>query len=198
MTESNDAAQLLAKVKVGDQQAATDLFHRFANRLVGLARNRLDLNLRRKVDPEDIVQSVFVSFFRRHDAGEIDIQSWESLWSLLAVITVHKCGHKIRYYRAAMRDTDEERSAVRYTDDSAVAWEAVAKEPTASQAAMFNEALAELMKSLETRERQILTLHFQGYPVEEISQQVKRSERTVRRVLDRIRNQLEADACEKI
>ena len=196
MSTPIEAAGLLAEVKAGDQQAATDLFQRFANRLVGLARSRLDLDLRRKVDPEEIVQSVFGSFFRRHGAGEVDVQSWESLWSLLAVITVHKCGHQIRYYRAAKRDAGQEISALRFTDDTVADWEAVAKDPTPSHAAMFNEALAELMKSLAERERQMLTLSLQGYTVEEISAQVRRSERTVRRVLDRIRTQLE-DRCDE-
>ena len=56
---------------------------------------------------------------------------------------------------------------------------------------MFNEALEELMRSLEERERQMLKLHLQGLSVEEISAEVHRSQRTVRRVLDRIRNHLE-------
>ena len=133
MTEPTEAAGLLAEVKAGDQQAATDLFQRFANRLVGLARSRLDLDLRRKVDPEDVVQSVFGSFFRRNGAGEIDVQSWESLWSLLAVITVHKCGHKIRYYRAGKRAAGQEQSAVRYTEDSSIHWEAVARDRRVSR-----------------------------------------------------------------
>ncbi len=192
MSEPLEAAGLLAQVKAGDQQAATDLFHQFANRLVGLARRELDLDLRRKVDPEDVVQSVFGSFFRRHGAGEIDVQSWESLWSLLAVITVHKCGHKIRYYRAGKRDAGRERSAVRYTDDSRTDWETVAKDPTPSHAAMLKEELQKLMASLEAIERQMLTLHLRSDTVEEISKQVGRSERTVRRVLKRIRSQLEA------
>ena len=191
MSDPIEAAGLLAEVKTGDQQAATDLFQRFANRLVGLARSRLDVDLRRKVDPEDIVQSVFGSFFRRHGAGEVDVQSWESLWSLLTVITVHKCGHQIRYYRAAKRDAALEQAPVQFTEDSAIHWEAVARDPSPSQAAMLTEAVDELMRSLDERERQMLTLSLQGYRVEEISDQVGRSERTVRRVLQRIRGQLE-------
>ena len=105
------AAALLAQVKAGDQQAATALFRQFANRLVGLARRQIDLDLRRKFDPEDVMQSVMASFFRRHGAGEIDVQSDQSLWALLAVMTVHKCGHKIRYSRAAKRNAGQELSA---------------------------------------------------------------------------------------
>ena len=197
MTEPTEAAGLLAEVKAGDQQAATDLFQRFANRLVGLARSRLDLDLRRKVDPEDVVQSVFGSFFRRNGAGEIDVQSWESLWSLLAVITVHKCGHKIRYYRAGKRAAGQEQSAVRYTEDSSIHWEAVARDPSPSHAAMLKEALEELMSQLDERGRQMLTLSLQGFSAAEISEQVGRSARTVRRILEGIRSDLES-RCETV
>lgn len=195
MPESIKAAQLLADVRAGDPQAATKLFHLFANRLVGLARGRLDLDVRRKVDPEDVVQSVFCSFFRRAEAGEIDVANWESLWSLLAVITVHKCGHQIRFYRTAKRDTGLERSAVHYTESSAMHWEAVARDPSPSHAAILTETVEELMRSLEERERQMLALSLQSYSVGEISEQVGRSERTVRRVLERIRMELESRCC---
>ena len=191
MSEPINATHLLADVRAGDQQAATTLFHRFANRLVGLARSRLDLDLLRKVDPEDIVQSVFSTFFRRNGVGEIDVESWESLWSLLAVITVHKCGHQIRYYRAAKRDAGQERSAVWYSEDSSIHWEAVAGDPSPSHAAILTETVEELMRGLVERERQMLALSLQGYDAREISEQVGRSERTVRRVLERIRTELE-------
>ena len=192
ISESTDAVELLANVKAGDQPAASDLFHRFASRLVVLARRRLDSDLQRKIDPEDVVQSVFGSFFRRHRADQIDVQNWESLWSLLAVITVHKCGHHIRYYRAAKRNARQEQDCVRFTEDSAVHWEAVASDPGPPHIAMLNEAMTELMQSLDWRDRQILTLTLQGYSAEEVSSQINRSMRTVRRVLDRIRSNLES------
>lgn len=192
MSAPLEASDLLARIKNGDQQAATDLFERFASRLVNLARHEIDLELRRKIDPEDVMQSAFRSFFQRYGTGEIDVQSWESLWSLLAVITVHKCRHKIRYCRAEKRDVGRERSALRYTEASHSAWVAVSKDPTASHAAMLKEEHQLLMRSLESSERRMLRLHLRGETIEEISIQVARSERTVRRVLRRIRDQLEA------
>lgn len=188
----NDAALLLADVRAGNQSAAHDLFHLFANRLVGLARKRLDFDLRAKIDPEDIVQSVFGSFFRRNDAGEINIESWESLWSLLAIITAHKCGHQIRYFRAAKRSAGLEIPSVEYTEDSSVHWDAIARDPSPSDAVMLTEAVEEMMRPLSDRERDIVTLSLQGYDVGEIAAKVERSERTVRRLLQQVRDELES------
>ena len=49
------------------------------------------MRLRAKVDPEDVLQSVCESFFRRHAEGEFSLKDWDSLWALLAVITLRKC-----------------------------------------------------------------------------------------------------------
>ena len=65
MSDEQQVSELMTQLRGGDQVVATHVFHRFAGRLVALSRSRLNLDLRRKVDPEDIVQSVFKSFFRR-------------------------------------------------------------------------------------------------------------------------------------
>lgn len=76
--------------------AEEEVFRRFAGRLVGLARARLDQRLPTKVDPEDVVQSAFRSFFVRCADDRFDLGSWDSLWSLLTVITVRKCAGQAR------------------------------------------------------------------------------------------------------
>ena len=58
---------VITRLRDGDSEAATEIFHRFAARLIALARTRLDSRVRQKVDPEDVVQSVFRSFFIRQD-----------------------------------------------------------------------------------------------------------------------------------
>ena len=191
MSDNSNVVNVMDRLRTGDQQAASEVFHRFLRRLIGLARTRLDIDLQRKVSPEDIVQSAFMSFFRRQRDGEIDIASWDNLWSLLAVITVHKCGHQIRYYRADRRNAGLEQSAFHFTEDSAAGWEAIAQDPTPSHAVQLTESLRELMHSLDERECHILILSLQGCSAEEIGKEARCSQRTVRRVLEHIRHQLE-------
>lgn len=180
--------QLMTRLRAGDDAAATEVFHRFAHRLIGLARSQLDHLIRQKVDPEDILQSVYQSFFTRHAQGHFEVDGWDSLWGLLTVITVRKCAYRRKYYRAACRDVERESAP-----DPAVAgaFDSVASDPTPSQAARLTETVEQVMRELVDREQDIFRLSLQGYDTEEISGRVGRTERTVQRVLKRIRQRLE-------
>src|SRR5438093_631392 len=94
---------LLEQLRAGDSRAADAIFQRFARRLVGMARSRLDGRLRQKVDAEDVVQSVFRSFFDRSARGEFDFANWEGVWGLLVLLTVRKCGHRAVHFHAERR-----------------------------------------------------------------------------------------------
>src|SRR5262245_50887646 len=88
-----------AVLRNGDETAAAEIFERFTGRLIGLARSRLDQRLQGKVDPEDVLQSVYRSFFVRHRDGKFKLESWDNLWSLLAQITVRKCCRQIERFK---------------------------------------------------------------------------------------------------
>jgi RNA polymerase sigma-70 factor, ECF subfamily len=184
---------VMGRLRTGDQAAAAEVFRRFANRLIGLARTHLDRRIRQKVDPEDVMQSALKSFFVRHADGKFDLTGWDNLWSMLVVITLRKCGHQAEHFRAAMRDVEREQATPGVgADDSVSSWQAVANDPTPVQAALLAEAVEQVMQSLgDDRERQILELSLQGFKPFEISEKVGRSERTVQRVLDRVRRRLQ-------
>jgi RNA polymerase sigma-70 factor, ECF subfamily len=190
MTPDPAFADLMERLRTGDGAAASEVFRRFAQRLIGLARSRLDSQLRQKLDPEDVMQSVFRSFFRRQADGGLHAENWDRLWSLLAVITLRKCGHKADFFHAGVRDIRREGSQP--TDHPSPAlWEAIAREPRPEEVAMLAETVERLLRSLEPRDRAILERTLQGASVADVSRQVGFSERTVERVLERIRLKLE-------
>jgi RNA polymerase sigma-70 factor, ECF subfamily len=191
MSDSDSFGDLMVRLRDGDGQAASEIFDRFARRLIGLARSRLDDRLRRKVDPEDVMQSVFKSFFRVHADGKLDMPSWDSMWALLTVITLRKCGHRVEDFRAACRDIGREVTPRPSGDESAASFEAIARDPTPSDAALLTETVEQLLRDLEPREQEVVTLSLQGFSVPEVSQHVGRTERTVHRVLKRVRERLE-------
>lgn len=172
---------VMARLRGGDSQAAAQVFQRFAQRLIGLARRRLDRRLRQKLDPEDVLQSAFRSFFERQE--QFELADWDSLWALLVVLTLRKCGRQVDLYRAARRAVEREAG-------DPVGVEALAREPTPAEAAALADTLAELLRRSDPRDRPILTLSLQGYTGLEVSRQTGCTERTVRRVLARARERL--------
>jgi RNA polymerase sigma-70 factor (ECF subfamily) len=186
---------LITRLRAGDSDAAGEIFRRFARRLIGLARLRLDARLQSKVDPEDVVQSALKSFFVRHAGGEFDLSSWDSLWSLLTVITLRKCGHKLEYFQAACRDVQREVTPQRRDDDSSASWEAIAREPRPEEAAELAETVEQLFRDFDAEHRSIFELSLQGCSIPEISSQLNTSERTVYRRLERIKGRLERLRC---
>lgn len=192
MEPHDSFTDLAARLRAGDQAAASEVFRRFAGRLIGLARSELDARLRRKVDPEDIVQSVYRSFFTRYGAGQFDLSNWDSLWGLLAVITVRKCLSRTEYYLAQRRTVAGEAEMARHDPDAASGLsDAVDREPTPLEAAVLTETIEQMLRGLASDDRSIIELTLQGYTAPEISAQLGRAERTVRRVRAHVKKRLQ-------
>jgi RNA polymerase sigma-70 factor (ECF subfamily) len=187
---SNSFAEFLARLRTGDDAAAHELFRRFARQLMALARNRIDAGLRHKVDPEDVVQSAYKSFFFRYGDGDLDFVNWNSLWGMLTLITVRKCAERVAYHRAECRDAAREVSAPA-GEEAAPGPDTFGREPTPLEAAVLSETVRQLFAGLDEDERPVLELSLQGYTTREISERLGRAERTVRLLREGIRRRLE-------
>lgn len=162
----------------GYEAAAVD---EFADRLLRLARSRLPGRLQQRVDPEDIVQSVFKSFFARHEAGRFCFEQATDVWRLLAAITWHKVQHSIRYHHQLERDVQKETAA------SSTSIEQPGSDPTASSLVVMMELLDQIMSRIPEKHREILRLRMDEYSIDEISEAVGVSSRTVDRALALVR-----------
>ena len=178
-------------LKAAEQDAARHVFERFVTRLIRLASDRMGMKLQRKLDAEDVVQSVFKTFFRRYPGDEFHFVDWNGLWALLAAITIHKCGHRTAQFQAARRDVASEEPEGPLSAGRFLAWNVISREPDPSQVLMFIETVDELMARLDARENEILTMALKGSDPVEIAKKVKRSVRTVRRVLKWAHKELE-------
>jgi RNA polymerase sigma factor (sigma-70 family) len=197
MDPHDSFTELNQKLREGDQDAATEVFGRFVGRLIALARTKLDTRVRRKEDPEDVVQSVYRSFFTRHRAGKCELANWDELWGLLAIITIRKCLARFRHYLAQRRTIAGEVDVPLWGDAADGLSAAVDREPTPLEAAVLVETVEQMMRGLDPDDRAIIELSLQEYPVREISERLGLSERTVRRVRERTEKRLrrmQADA----
>jgi RNA polymerase sigma factor (sigma-70 family) len=176
------------------EPAAIETFRRFTGRLLVLSANHLDPRLRRKLDPEDVLQSVLRSFFAREASGQLVVRDWGDLWGVLTVMTLRKCRRQAQRYKTGRRDLQREierqRSSLESSRQGPASWEALSRDPSPSESAMLAEAAQQFMNDLSDRERDVLTLMLAGATVEEIGERLGRTERTVRRQLVRIKERL--------
>jgi RNA polymerase sigma-70 factor (ECF subfamily) len=182
-----------ARLRARDGDAARELFQRFTHQLVALARRQFGTRLRHKVDPEDVVQSAYKSFFGRYGAGNLEVGSWDGLWGLLTLITLRKCADRVEYHRAQCRDAAREEPAPPGADPAAPWAEPFGREPTPLEAALLSETVDQLLAGLDEDERPVLEMSLQGYTTQEISEGLGQPERTVRRLRERIRKRLERE-----
>jgi RNA polymerase sigma-70 factor (ECF subfamily) len=198
MTQPLSFDEIFAQLRQGDEAAATQVFQRFSRQLLALADHRLRGSLRQKVDAEDVVQSVFRTFFSRLSKGQFTVGGWESLGGLLTRITVRKCGKWMDYYHAEARNLDREWSPPQAGSDSdqnqsgRVGWEFLDRQPSPSEVAVLTETVQEMLRGLDEREQQIITLSIQGHAVGDIIQQTGCTQSKVYRLLRMIRERLQA------
>src|SRR5688572_10687541 len=176
---------LVRRLRAGSDDAATQLYLRYARQLRQLAKARCSADLARRLDPDDIVQSVFGSFFRGVARGFYDVMSGDEAWRLLLVIALNKIRAKGNFHRAARRDIRRTAGAEALHDDCLTDPDADATALTYLRL-VIDEVLAELPED----HRAIVVLRIEEYQVDEIAERTRRSRRTVERVLQDFRRRL--------
>jgi RNA polymerase sigma-70 factor (ECF subfamily) len=178
---------LLRRLQSGQADASTELYLRYAERLLALAASQSSPDLARRVDPEDIVQSVFRTFFRRASLGHYAVPDGEEIWKLLLVIALNKVRATGAFHRAAKRD-------VRRTAGGEAFERAVESHPDRDGSALdtLRMVIEELLEGLPEAHRRIIELRIEGHEVNDIAAAVKRSKRSVERVLQDFRRRLDA------
>jgi RNA polymerase sigma-70 factor (ECF subfamily) len=185
----NESIRLIERYRADDSQAATELFQRYVARLTALVRARMSPKLAQRFDPEDVVQSAYRTFFARAKEGEFELKRGGDLWRLLAAITIHKLGKQIERHVAAKRAIGAEQRDPSNADRPFA--DSPSTRPSAEDEAMLHEEVEQLMCGLDESQCQMLWMRLAGYRLEEIAAETQRSERTVRRLLDKVRDRMQ-------
>lgn len=175
---------LLHRVRAGSQDAATQLYLRYVQRLHALTQAQCSAELARQVDAEEIVQSIFGSFFRGASQGYYDVPAGEELWKLFLVIALNKIRAKGKYFRAVKRDVRLQVQSERIEDQAATGGN------NEADLAFLQVAVAEALERLPAQYKEMVTLRIEGYEIAEIAQRTGRSHRTVERLLQQARQRL--------
>lgn len=168
----------------GDESAARQIVDAYIDRLVALARQRISQRLASRVDPEDIVQSVFRTFFCRLKQGHFVFAEQDDLCKLLVRITLHKTLRQVAFHKAAKRDPGQETEQGDHRERLLALFD---QGPTPEDSAAFLDQLEHLLGQLHPQEREILELRLQGYTTKEITQKLGLLDRKIRRVIEHVR-----------
>jgi RNA polymerase sigma factor (sigma-70 family) len=170
----------------GDQDAARQIVERYFDRMLLLARRRISQRLSSRVDPEDIVQSVFRTFFVRLKDGEFVFQDQDDLCKLLMRITLHKTLRQVAFHKAAKRNPNMETGqGDRHAEQLMALFD---REPSAEATVTFLDQLEHFLDRLEPQTRQIIEMRLQGYSNDEICKELGTYDRKIRRAVERVRD----------
>ncbi len=176
---------LVHRIRGGEQDAATQLYLKYAARLQSWASSQTSSVYATRFDEEDVVQSVFRTFFRRVSEGLYDVPPGEELWQLLLVIALNKIRTLANHHRAQKRDVGKTCGSE-------------ALEIAGRQAHSVDETslhvlqivLDELFVGMTATQRDVVQLRIEGHKTDDIAQRTGRCSRTVERVLQLFRLKL--------
>lgn len=178
-TPAPSGCSLVRRVADGNPSAADELYHRYADRIRSLVRTHLSRSVARRMDPDDIVQSVFRRFFAAAGRGRYDLPTDADLWELFLTITLNRLRSAERFHRAAKRDV---RKTTHTGDLEAVAGE---------ESDTLDRAVVDALELLPETHREVVRLRLEGWEVAELANRIGRSKRTVERMLHEARVRLE-------
>jgi RNA polymerase sigma-70 factor (ECF subfamily) len=191
MPEELTFAELMQRVRAGDEEAAAVLVRRYEPSIRRAVRIRLsDARLGRVLDSMDICQSVLASFFVRAALGQYELNAPEQLLQLLATMARHKLADQVDRERAERRDN--RRLAARGDVQ-----QALSRGSGPGEQAAARELLQELLRRLSPEERRLAELRQQGLEWSEIAGQLGEGPEALRkrlaRAVDRVAKELDLD-----
>lgn len=183
--------RIIDGLRTGNRTVVREFCDRYGRSLERLAEKHLTGGVRRRIGPEDVVQSACRTFLRRAQIGEFQLADAEGLWGLLCAITLTKVREQTRFHLRQKRGLDREvHQAELNSTDGPRLFDQADSEPTPAEAAEFTDQFTQLVAGLDDEERQLVDLKLQQFTNDEIAVQMGCSERTVRRILKRVQSAL--------
>jgi RNA polymerase sigma-70 factor (ECF subfamily) len=181
--EATDDRELVERFKAGSESAATELFDRYCEKLMGMARRRIGQRMASRIDPEDVIQSAFRTFFSRVRNDEFTFEGESDLFKLLVRLTVNKTLRQIAHHRAAKRDPGKEAGQGSGEDD--VFRSLTACDPSPDVEVALVDEFERFLSQFSEFDRKVLEMKLQGNSSAEIAAALGSYERKIRRVLVR-------------
>lgn len=173
---------LLGHWKAGEQDAATEFHGRYVEKLLSLIQKNLARRFSSRVDAEDVADSVLRTFFGAVADGRQQISPSDDVWKLLQTIALNKVRNHVKFH-------DAQKRSVRRTVSEPELVEQLG-EPTEQEAVDITDLIESLVRSLDEPVAKTMEMLLAGNSVDEISEALKVSTRSVRRYREQIADQL--------
>jgi RNA polymerase sigma factor (sigma-70 family) len=184
--------RLIDGLRSGDDAVLREFHQQYGHMLFGIAEARVSPSMRPRFDADDVVQSTLRTFFRRAQTSYFQFEDSQQLWNLLCAILLTKVREKVRFHTRYSRSVNREQGSAAF-DESSVTPEnrLLSFESPPDVAAAFSEALANLLASLDESDQRLIQLKLQDLTNDEAAEALGVHERTVRRMLDDLRERIE-------
>ncbi|MGF1583096.1 MAG: ECF-type sigma factor [Gemmataceae bacterium] len=193
MSEHGSITLLVQQLKAGQRDALQDLWARYFERLVRLARKKLDGAPRQMADEEDVALSAINSFCVAVENQRFPkLEDSADLWQILVMLVRKKSARLWEYHSRERRNHNKVQSievppGAGSESDAFFLDQIQGETPDPQVAAEFTEQLQVLLQTLSDKElQQIAVLRLEGHTHGEIGETIDRSSETVRRRLERI------------
>ena len=195
MSKSTNVSHWIDLVKHGDSTAANRIWQHYFDRLVRSVRHRLYGQNRAVSDEEDIVLSVFDSFYSAVEKGRFpDLSDRDDLWRLLLRMSARKVVDKRRHDQRQRRGGGVNLHAFDHTTDGENVIEAIGNEPTPEMVLMIQESVEQFFSHLGVGQlRDLAGAKLEGYSNAELARRFDCSERTIERRLHLIREKCQQE-----
>ncbi len=190
--EKRDWQYFIEGLRSFDETVTFEFCERYGTALERLAGRHLVTGLRQRLDPEDVVQSVYRTFFRRASDGQFQLSDRSDLWRLLCVITLTKVRAQARRQLRQKRNINKEVRLDPSSGGKEGPGDPAGAGPSPDESAEFADQFDQVMASFTDEERRIVEFKLQERTNDEVAALVGCSERTVRRILKSMQERLEA------
>lgn len=180
----DSSTDLMVRVRLGSEGAVEEMLLFCQPQILRIVRSRLGRELRSQYDSEDFVQSMWQAFFE-HRSRVLQFTRPDSLVAFLSQIASNKVVDACRK-RLSSNGGNKKREPLLH-DMKLGSQDLASQSPTPSEVAIRNEDWDELINGKPDGHRRMLELRANGARVSEIAAELNVSERTVRRVFEKLK-----------
>ncbi len=180
----DEFAVLVARVRLGDEDALAELTQRYEGEVRLAARVLLGRVLRCQLDSADLVQSVHHSLMAGLRQNKFTLDSPQQLLGLTMTMVRRKVA---RHWRRMKRQQRLEVNAAETAGAADLLTSLCSPEPDPARAAQYQDTVEHLCRGLDEKDRCLIELRLQGYSTADVARRLGLDPDMLRVRLSRLR-----------